>query len=382
MMAGMKRRTILLLGAFLVATLAIGCDDSETPPDIPSPTSDASAASYDAFAADLAAALEREDAEWFAEHAASFGVAVFEGGSAAFGAGPDALGDLMEDAFATADAGAQDGFGSGEWRLYAVGEEAFPSEDVVSIFLATAIVTGPEAGRRALAFKAIPSPDAPAGWILSALLQAPPPGAEEVLALGPLPAPSADPGSYPEGFAAFADAVERAVQEADAATLASMLKTEPYTCPETPPAILSVPACGDEAAGEEVNAVPWAAYCLACDAGGMATPAEIEAWLSRFFATSGGAASDELGPAAVALESVSHAVISSAFDISITGVGDPGIVDLPRSPGRWIVTFRAEEDAEGWGLTGMLLGDPDNSGWVVESMRGTNIVWTRWPGIE
>ena len=362
-------------------------------------------AKYASFAQGFADALQREDASWFAGRlqrlfpCSSFheppvecrdapsgarmpAISARRWGGGGFIAGESRFYDLVLARFRAVDREVEDEYGPGQLQLYAVGEQQLPTDLLIVHLLVTGLLVEPERGRWALVFRAERSNFEPNDWELTQLIEVPPDSTREVLSLGVLPEPPPDPETYPAGFAEFLNDLEGAVDRGDRGFIVARLGTWPYTCTVPPPPILSVPSCDGRPDGTTVEVVPWNVYCTACDVTGLATRDEVAAWLDRLFATSQDAPADDLGPAEVVVDSVAYRTIESKYAVTITGVGDLGTSYFPRPPGRWLITLAGSDKAGAWRIEDLTLGDPGNSRWVLESLRGTNIVWTRWPPID
>jgi hypothetical protein len=327
-----------------------------------------------AFAGELAAALEREDVPWLVQHLAEGGtsVQVVRWREDRLIAGYQDFEAFMEAAFRSVDEEAEDEYGGGSLRLYALGEQTLVGDVRVGYLLVTGILEAPQPGRWALVLKT-------AGWRelrVGEVLELPPAAAEQLLAFRPLPQPQPDPATYPPGLASLVDDVRSALTSSDSAAIVARLETSSLTCDEqTAP---YAPSCSSQPAGTVVDIVYWGQRCVNCSPGeGNATPDEIAAWLDRFFASAQTSAADDLGPAALQLESVF--LEQGGYSINVTGVGDPAIMDSPRPPGRWVFTFHTLAEGDDWRIVSLQLADPDNSRWVLETWRGTGIAWTRWP---
>jgi len=377
----MAARTLLLLTLALALALACGDDEGDeagptatrgttTPPSTGELTRP-----YAAFADELAAALEREDVAWFVRQRGGGGtsIQVVRWREEGLTADLENIAAFMEAAFRSVDEEAEDEHGAGSLRLYAVGEQPLFGELRVVHLLVTGIREAPQPGRWALVFRTGGLPEI---LELTEVVELPPDQAREVVAFRPLPQPQPDPATYPAAFATLLDEIQQAIDASDSAAIAALLKAEPRTCDEQ--MALYAPSCRSQPAGTVVDIVHWGQQCVNCSPGeGYATPDEFKAWLDRFFASAHTSAADDLGPAALQLESVS--LEEGGYSINLTGVGDPAISDLPRPPGRWVFTFHTLAEGDEWRIVELQVADPHNSRWVLETWRGTGITWTRWP---
>ena len=399
----------------LMALLAVACggDDTSqremptattiTAPQ-PSPTVEVRAETPDtAFARELADALERSDATWFSENIAHRyncpfltetdcegasdetlpgDISVHRWRSELFLAGPSAFHQLMLDIFSAVDRQAEDTYGGGALRLYARGEEDIPDRTLVVHLLVTGILKEPQSGRWALVFKAREDHRSPKPWVFTDILLVPPDAVDDALALEPFPWPEPDPATYPDGFATFLAELRQAVSDSAPSFFATHVKTRPYTCLDPPELIVVVPSCDDQPEDTLVDIVPWSVYCIGCDAIGYATVEEVTGWLGRFFATATDAPADDLGPGAVHVEKVTRRLGRPGFTITVTGIADLDWFGHTRPQGRWTVTFDVEPEGNAWRIVALKTAEPAESAWLLPMLRGTDIVWTRWPPVE
>lgn len=370
---------ILLIGFILALVVACGGDsgDEAGPTATRGTTTPLSTGELTgpdaAFADELAAALERGDVPWLVQHLAEGGasIQIVRWREDRLIAGYQDFEAFMEAAFRSVDEEAEDEYGGGSLRLYAVGEQTLFGDQRVVHLLVTGILEAPQPGRWAFVFKT-------GSWSevqLTEVLELPPAAAEQLLAFRPLPQPEPDPATYPAGLGALVDDVRSALRSSDSAAIVARLLTSPRTCDEqTAP---YAPSCRSQPEGTVVDTVHWSGRCVNCSPGeGLATPDEVAGWLDRFFASAQTSAADDLGPAGLQLESVF--LEQGGYSINVTGVGDPAIAELGRPPGRWVFTFHALAEGDEWGIVELQVADPDNSRWVLETWRGTGIAWTRW----
>ncbi|OGO52861.1 MAG: hypothetical protein A2148_05645 [Chloroflexi bacterium RBG_16_68_14] len=386
MRPSLGRWHLLAAGALLASVLALSCgeedtSEQETPtttiaaaPDSSPTAATGAVAPYMSFADEMAAALEREDVAWFVQQLGDGGtsIQVVQWREDRLIAGSQDFEAFMNTAFRSVDEEAEDEYGAGPLRLYAVGEQTLRGDVRVVHLLLTGIMEAPQPGRWALVLKT--------GEELQVheVLELPPAAAEQLLAFRPLPQPEPDPATYPGGFATLVDELRQALSARDGGAIVARLLTWPLTCDEQ--TALYTPFCRSQPAGTVMDIVNWGWRCVQCSPGGdgYATPDEIKAWLDRFFASTQTSAADDLGPAALQLESISLEL--SGYSINVTGVGDPAILDYPRPPGRWVFTFHTLAEGDEWRIVELQVADPDNSRWVLETWRGTGIItWTRWP---
>lgn len=295
--------------------------------------------------------------------------------------------DALEELFGTVDASAEDEYGTGALRLYAIGDQQLPAGLLIVHLMATAILDGPAHGRWAFVWTAERKPLEPGQWELRRMLSVPPERVDDALAFQPLGDLSADPSVYPAGFADALAAIEQAVETSDSAALASLIAFSPFACPEAP-GITAVPSCFGQPPGTSIDAVYWQVYCNACDPHGFATEQELLVWLDELFSGAVGSQADWFGPAKFEVALVAGAPLrsflpgvqpagTSSFGVTISGVTEVDLIGGgPRPPGRWLVTLTVREIGGEWRIDALTTGEPGISEWMLPTLLGTNIIWT------
>jgi len=233
-----------------------------------------------------------------------------------------------------------------------------------------------------MVFKAYRKPLLPDQWELTDLVVVPPSAVDPLLALQPVALFEAEPALFSQEFQVFIDGLAEALQRGDSSFVVSHLMTASYICPATPEPLVGVPSCLGQPSGTPVEVVPWDVYCTACDANGLATSGELEAWLERLLSSSMGYPSDALGPSSWALESVSARPPDDGYAVTVSGIGETDLFGYPRRPGRWVITFHVEDYGGGLWIVRFRVADPDAGTWMLPTLRGTNVVWTRWAPID
>lgn len=282
--------------------------------------------------------------------------------------------DALEELFGTVDASAEDEYGTGALRLYAIGDQQLPAGLFIVHLMATVILDGPAQGRWAFVWTAERKPLEPGQWELKSMVLVPPEHVDDALAFQPLADLAADPSAYPDGFADTLVAIQQAVATSDRAGLASLIDFDPYVCPENL-AITDVPSCAGQPAGTAIEAVSWNVYCTACDPHGFATEEELLSWLDKLFSGAIGLRADELGPAAFEVAVITGA--RQGFNVTVTGRSDVDqIGGYSRPAGRWLLTLTVRQIGEEWRANSLTFGEPGISEWMLPTLLGTNIVWT------
>ena len=175
-----------------------------------------------------------------------------------------------------------------------------------------------------------------------------------------------------EGFRAFAEQIEAAVQGGDTSFFSDAAILSTYTCTDQ---VAEFSVCKGQTTGEEVQGF-WFGYAPG-EGEQLATLDEYETDLRDWFSQTAEVASDEYGPGNASLYAIAHGTVvdEDAYVAIVTSIH--GTEDLVRT----VRLFRWQFQDGSWRHTSLLETGASIDEFLSESGPAGYIEWERWDGV-